>query len=187
MPWKGSAISLQVTKRAGYRGGESFFKHIATLPGDTIQVPGIWANVRALKSKRGGIDTELDLSNFAVLKVYCDLETTGLSIYTASILSIGMICYLEDERLGEFESYVHNKSDFPMASTKVHGIYPIAAPHPDNEISKLVGAPTLTQMNENALAFLNRQKDLVRYMQHGHIIILNSIQQHIPSCRCRRG
>ena len=55
--------------------------YIATLPGDTIQVPGIWANVRALKSKRGGIDTELDLSNFAVLKVYCDLETTGLSIH----------------------------------------------------------------------------------------------------------
>ena len=135
---------------------------VATLPGDTILVPGIWANVRALKSKRGGIDTELDLSDFTVLKVYCDLETTGLSIYTANILSIGMIFYLEDERLGQFESYVHNKTDFPMTSTDVHGIYPIAAPHPNKEISKLVDAPTLTQMNENALAFLNRQKELVQ-------------------------
>ena len=141
---------------------------VTTLPGDTIQVPGMWANVRALKSKRGGIDTELDLSDFTVLKVYCDLETTGLSIYTASILSIGMICYLGDERLAEFESYVHNDTDFPMQSTRVHGIYAINAPHPDNEISKLVGAPTLAQMNEKALAFLHRQKELVRCVQHTH-------------------
>jgi hypothetical protein len=141
---------------------------VTTLPGDTIQVPGMWANVRALKSKSGGIDTELDLSDFTVLKVYCDLETTGLSIYTANILSIGMICYLGDERLSEFESYVHNDTDFPMQSTGIHGIYAINAPHPDNEISKLVGAPTLAQMNENVLAFLHRQKELVRYVQHTH-------------------
>lgn len=71
---------------------------------------------------------------------------------------IDMICYLEDERLGEFKSYVHNKTDFPMESTDVHGVYPIDTPHPDNEISKLVGAPTMTEMNSNTLSWLKLRK-----------------------------
>ena len=74
-----------------------------------------------------------------------------LSIYTASILSVGFVCYLLDEKLFEFESYVNNASDFPMGSSKIHGIYPINAPR--EEASKLKQAPTLLKVNKKKFDF----------------------------------
>ena len=84
-----------------------------------------------------------------------------LSIYAASILAVGFVCYLQDEKLAEFESYVHTKADFPMASSKIHGIYPIDAPR--TEVSKLLGAPTLLQVNERILALMKKIKQTVCY------------------------
>ena len=66
--------------------------------------------------KRNAVATGLDLGKYTVMKVYCDIETTGLSIYTSKTLSIGLVCYVDDEKLGEWESYVHTSVDFPMAS-----------------------------------------------------------------------
>lgn len=46
-----------------------------------------------------------------------------------------------------------------MASSKIHGIYPVNAPR--TEVSKLQGAPTLLQVNIKILTLLEKIKKIV--------------------------
>ena len=54
---------------------------------------------------------------------------------------------------------MHVKADFPMASSKIHGIYPISAPRA--EVSKLQGAPTLLQVNKKIFTLLEKTRQAV--------------------------
>ena len=108
-----------------------------------------------------------------MIKVYLDIETTGLSIYTASILSMGMACYLMDEKLGEWETYIHNSSDFPLTSTKTHGIYPIN--YPRDEPSKLQDAPSLRDANILAWQFLTETRQKIQARDDSKSVVLHII------------
>lgn len=60
--FQGLSISEKKVRLQSWR--DLLLDFVITLSGDTIQVPDIWEAVKPLKHRRGGIDTELDLSDF---------------------------------------------------------------------------------------------------------------------------
>lgn len=166
-------IALGTAKGVLQKWRDAIVNYAKSLPGESIQVPGEWRDVQPPTKTKGGITTELDLANKTVIKVYLDLETTGLSIYTSSILSLGLACYLQDEKLGTWESYIYTNSDFPLSSTNTHGIYPIN--YPRDEPSKLCDAPKLQSANNKIYTFLTEMLQKVKDRQLGKEVILHLI------------
>ena len=70
-------VALRSTKWTLEKWRNRIVSYAKTLPGETIEVPCAWSTTQPPKTKRGGITTELDLKDYVVVKVYCDLESTG--------------------------------------------------------------------------------------------------------------